>query len=650
MKLRLVIPRFSPPGFSYAFPLGLAYISSAVKAAGHEVTCLNLNNEEIVDRDAIEAAVKGFDPDVCGTGSISPLFGAVKEIMSVARETKPSIVNVIGGGVFSSAPEVVTPLLDIDMGVVGEGEETIVEILHALEHGGDLKDIKGIGVKGKDGECQRTEARPPIRDISKLPWPDYEGLDLERFLEIQNIADEAYSNIIDTPRSLPMISSRSCPYACTFCFHPTSRIYRERPMDAFFEELDWLIDKYDVNLLEICDELFTAKKQRALDFCERIKPYDLKWQVQLHVSMIDAELLETMEDAGCILASYGLESANDDVLLSMKKKATRAQIENALGLTHEKKVGIQGNFIFGDTAETMRTINDTMDWWSKHREYRVNLSFLQVYPGTPIYHHAVETGIIKETAKDGDLVQGIINTTILDNETYERMMRRLRIYRETLVIPAPVVQFEQQNGELVSGKPLYHIVWDCPRCGTRNDFRNVRTDMPHHQRALIFACRDCKTRFDVPNPTVPPVDDPELDELYNEAIARRQAGDVRGAAEKYLEIVNKTFPPFAPPPESYVRACFDLGNIFLREFNDVEHAIVYLGEAVMHRAFDPRCHFAFALALMNEGSIDGAQLHCETARRLISAENPDEMASVDQLAAAIASQKAADETPTFFIG
>ncbi len=142
------------------------------------------------------------------------------------------------------------------------------------------------------------------------------------------------------------------------------------------------MERYQPNILSIYDELFAYKKDRAVEFCERIKAYDIPWAVQLHVSVVDAELIERMADSGCKEVSYGLESANEHVLSSMKKKATRTQIANALEITYERKLGIQGNFIFGDAAETLATASDTLHWWAAHRHYGIALSFLKVYPGT----------------------------------------------------------------------------------------------------------------------------------------------------------------------------------------------------------------------------------------------------------------------------
>ena len=128
MKILLVVPRFVASARQlYEYPIGLAYISAALKQAGHDVLCQNLNLDNTPPADAVAAAVRRWRPDVCATGAISPVHGVVKVILDAAREADPGIVNVVGGGIFGSDPEMAARALDADIGVIGEGESTAVE-------------------------------------------------------------------------------------------------------------------------------------------------------------------------------------------------------------------------------------------------------------------------------------------------------------------------------------------------------------------------------------------------------------------------------------------------------------------------------------------------------------------------------------------
>jgi radical SAM superfamily enzyme YgiQ (UPF0313 family) len=352
MKILIVAPRYiKAPGEFYQFPLGLGYISAVLKKHGHDVFCLNSNKSDVPISQLVHQAVRSFSPDICATGAISPFLRQVKQIFKAARAAKPEIFNVVGGGVFSSDPEAALRLIDVDAGVIGEGEETIIELCQALKEHGDLSQVRGIAFSHK-GVVQRTANRPPIEALGSIPWPDYDGFGFGDTIINQLPNDAYFLHATNAPRSIDMISGRSCPYYCTFCFHPAGKGYRERPLDDFFAELEFRVRTYNINTLSLVDELFSLKKARLFEFCERIKPFNVHWTIQLHVNSVDDAILVRLKDAGCTYISYGIESMSQPVLNSMKKRSTTTQIDKVIRWTYDRKLGIQGNIIFGDTADT----------------------------------------------------------------------------------------------------------------------------------------------------------------------------------------------------------------------------------------------------------------------------------------------------------
>lgn len=629
MKFLLVAPKQVLKGYEYGFPLGIGYISSSLKQAGYEVRCINMNNTDEPTNEVVRQAVEEFDPDVCGSGATSLYYNQINEAFTAAKNTKPSIVNVVGGGVLSSAPDIALGLVNADIGVVGEGEHTILDIAEALGQGKNLNGVQGIVFDDGSGEIVHTEARPANRELDLLPWPDYEGFEVEALFDAQKVMDAPFYHIQDDPRCISMVSSRSCPFSCTFCFHPNGRIYRERSIDNFFEEIDYLVERYDVNLLDICDELFATKKKRLIEFCERIKPYNISWTCQLHVSVVNEETLRLMKDAGCSYISYGLESANNEILKSMQKKTTRERYDEILGITYDMKIGIQGNFIFGDTAETVETANDTMDWWSNNRKYQINLSLLQAYPGSVVYERAVKEGIVDR--KKDYLPQGLINITGMDDKDLGRLRERVLIFRETLVIPAKVLTFEKQVDSDPFRGDLYHIEWECPRCNHHNDFHNVTVDTPNAFQTLRMACRDCFTRFDIQNLARPTITEEVSDRMHQEATELQAQGKLQDAAEKYWEILNMEYPGMTRDrPRAYVKAAFDFGNMNL-QYQRFDKAVKLYGIAVSRQSYDPAYHMAFAIALLADKSPNAAKLHYDTAQRLQAVNSKTSGNGVDPL-------------------
>jgi len=170
MHVLLVVPRYgSRPKDFYQVPLGLGYIASAMKQAGHQVTGLNLNHHEGSVEDLVRAKVLEVDPDACASGTLAPYLSALKEIFSAARKAKPEIVNLAGGGFVSGEPEMSLAVLDIDIGVISEGEQTIVELLDCLERAEDLHAVNGIVFRDQNGNTFETKSREQIRDLGQLP-------------------------------------------------------------------------------------------------------------------------------------------------------------------------------------------------------------------------------------------------------------------------------------------------------------------------------------------------------------------------------------------------------------------------------------------------------------------------------------------------
>lgn len=647
MKFLLVAPKQVGKGRSYGFPLGIAYISSSLKQAGYEVQCINMNHTDEPAEAVIGRAVAAFDPDVCGSGSTSLYHQQVKDIFDAARKAKPSIVNVAGGGLVSSAPAIALKLVNADIGVIGEGEHTIVDVAEALRSGSDLATVQGIVFDDGNGTYAQTEKRTANKDLDSLPWPDYEGFAVEKLFDAQRPSDEPFFHITDDPRCISMISSRSCPFACTFCFHPNGRVYRERSLDDFFAELDHVIERYNINLIDIFDELFAVKKARLLEFCERIRPYAINWTCQLHVSVVDEEVMDLLKGSGCSYISYGLESANDDVLLSMKKKTTRAQYDRVLAITYDKKVGIQGNFIFGDPAETLETANDTMDWWANNREYEINLSILQAYPGSEVYEHGVREGLI-DRHKDY-LPQGIINVTNMTDAEANILNNRVSVYRESLVRPAKILAYDAQPEPDPHRGDLYTVRWECPRCGHHNTFANLTNDVTHNYQYYTLACRSCFSRSSVENRARKIWVDNAASGLLNEGLALKQACRYEDAAAKFTEVMGLPFPQLGyDKPDAYVHAATELGNMWLHLRKAPREAILFHGFALKHRAYDPRYHMLYAVSLASAGCAHAAKLHIDTARRLADAADGETLAAVENLAASIDEAVRQEREPRYF--
>ncbi len=498
MKFLIVIPRFIDRlGDYYDFPLGLAIISAVLKRDGHAVEVLNLNHcftEDVGEqlRQAIDERGAGV---VC-CGGLSAHYHAIMDVVNGARGAEKDVTLILGGGIISSEPELMTAELDADYAVIGEGELTMADLARALSAGEDATQLLGTLHKTASGRVIRNAPRPNIEDLNYVPFPDYEGFGVDDYLSFQRPSDNVYMNVQDEPRLLPVILSRSCPYQCTFCFHPLGNKYRRSSLDNFFDQVDVLVKKYKINMLAVLDELFSLNKENMIEFCERMKPYNLKWIAQLRVDQVSREMLEMLKDCGLFYISYGLESTSEVVLKSMKKHITAKQIEDALALSREIGIGIQGNFIFGDPAETLVTARETIDWWEKHYFYHINLTALIPYPGSQVYDYCLEQGLIQDKMEFVKKGCPSLNMTALNNIDYGT------IYAEARDAQAKNRQFAKNISAVQTGHDsykaahAYSLTMTCPHCDTVNVYNNFSCN---ELGAFKIVCRHCHQRSDVPS-------------------------------------------------------------------------------------------------------------------------------------------------------
>ena len=208
--ITIFAPQYKPIGQYYELPLGLAYIASSLKNAGLDVTVINENEEMLIHGSSYQSWLNDVfkRTDVLCTGGLSVHYNLIKNILNNARRINPNIKTILGGGLIGSEPELMVNEYNCNHGIVGEGEIATLELLQ-----GKITD--------------RIVKAPTIEDINILPFPDYDGLKVNNYLGRQLCGDEYYTYPVDNPRVLPIISSRSCPYSCTFCLPEGTKILTE---------------------------------------------------------------------------------------------------------------------------------------------------------------------------------------------------------------------------------------------------------------------------------------------------------------------------------------------------------------------------------------------------------------------------------------
>lgn len=447
-------------------PVGILYVSSYMKKMEISVHCLNLGLCDGEPMDELKQVILDKQIDIVATGDLVVNYDVVKEIVDCAKAVSENIITIIGGGLVTHSPEEAMQLIpNADFGVIGEGEVTDSELVLALEEGQDPGQVKGIVYRNGSKLC-KTLPREPIEDLDMLPWPDYEGFD---YFEIVR------RHLGDNNMTAPLTTSRSCPFQCTFCSTSGGGVlkkYRQRGLDSIFGELEYLVEHYHVKEVFLNDELFAVNEERLLSFCERIKPFHIKWYVYLRLGKhMQLELLREMREAGCVTVFYGLESANDEILKSMKKGTTQQEMLRVLEITKEAGLIARGSFIFGDTQETLETAESTMNWVEEHIDLLETVTFnpIRVYPGSELYARAVKAKRIPDTVEYIRAHCPLVNPSErMDEDTYQ-----ILVYEK---IPGFAARYrkklQQQNKECMNeniipdrSEGYYRHTFKCERCG-----------------------------------------------------------------------------------------------------------------------------------------------------------------------------------------
>lgn len=467
----------------YSFPIGMAYVSSSLKASGRTVYTYNLNYKTGTIEKNLKDVILNNDIDVIATGGLTAQYWQLERILQAARKIKPNIITWVGGGIITSDPINAMKALEIaDYGMIGEGEITICELADVVEGKRDRHKVKGL-IFEENENWVITEPREEIMDLDSLPYPDYEGFEYEQVLD--KIPTDIYA--LNHGRFGFVSFGRSCPFNCTFCFHPSGTKYRKRSMDSVFGEIDYLIEKFGIRNIAVTDELFVRKIEDVKEFCSRIKKRNIGFVISLRVDMVNREMLTLLRDSGCLSIGFGLESADNTVLASMKKHITVEQIEYALELCRDVGVNCNGNFIFGDQAETIETANNTISWWEKHPQYRIAMHLIVLYPGSELYKLALKQNIIKDPVqfiKDGC---PYLNISKMTDQEYKDVALKISLLRQgrTELLEEAKVEY------LGFGKAT--LTAKCPKCGKVNKWRGL--DVFRSLENLV--CEDCNNAMNV---------------------------------------------------------------------------------------------------------------------------------------------------------
>lgn len=411
MRILLVNPKSKLPIETRTSPsMALAYLGATSLRRGDEVRVWDGD----VERIPLPRVVAEFRPHVVGitanTTQIKSAWAAACQVKEVAQ-----VPIVLGGPHPTVLPEESAGRPEVDVVVRSEGEATWEELTDTLDRLGlaergyeavrdqaveALRHVLGITFRDEDGAVHSTPDRPTIADLDSLPWPAWHLFRLDRYTNLQPTLDhvEGYS--------LPILTSRGCPYRCTYCSQIMERRWRMRSAENVVAEWRWLVREVGAAEIGVLDDSFNIRRDRVLRICDLLIQEGLShvpWIMinGIRANLADEELLGRMRQAGCIRTAFGVESGNQQILDSIiHKQLTLDQVRAAFRAA--KKVGMEtiGFFIIGMPGETEETMEDTIRFAIELDPLVANFSMATPFPGTELYEIVKREG--KILAEDWD--------------------------------------------------------------------------------------------------------------------------------------------------------------------------------------------------------------------------------------------------------
>jgi anaerobic magnesium-protoporphyrin IX monomethyl ester cyclase len=456
MSKKTKIALVNPPTLKGVFhhqlyvPIGLAYLAAVLEKNGHEITVIDCPAMGI-DRNELKKKLETSKPDLVGVTSMTPTIKSTLQSTRVAREVCPDATIVVGGphATFMDR-QILNDESSVDVVVRGEGEQTLLELAQTSADSRTLQNVQGITFR-KGEKIVQTPNRAAIQNLDELPYPAYEHFALEKYL--------LYGKLF-----LPVITSRGCPFQCSFC--TTSRIfgkaYRTRSPKNIVDELEQIKNVYGADAFTFYDDTLTLDKNRIFKICEEIKTrrIDIPWDCQTRVDQVSKEILTKMKETNCQQVFFGVESGCQTILDAVNKKTTVEQNEKAIRMAKETGLFVSISIIIGYPGETKDMLQQTLDFIRRTEPDDVYLCVATPYPGTELRQLVENMGLKMSTEWElYDTVTPVFENPLLGDEEIRDLRRK---FYNGFYSPKYVLRhlFKRNfYSKIMARTALNHILW-----------------------------------------------------------------------------------------------------------------------------------------------------------------------------------------------
>jgi len=364
--------------------LGLGYIAAILEKNGYPIRYIDMYALNMTYTD-LERELKQEAPKFVGITFDTTTLIPARKVARIIRKINPNCKIIVGGCQVNIYPRETLQLEEFDIGVIGEGECTMLELMAKLENNEKLHDVAGIIFK-EANKLIETPPRPIIKNLDQLPFPARHLMPLNQYC----------TDLSKTKLFTTIISSRGCPYNCLFCLKNPP--WRGRSPKNVVDELEAVKNEFGIKEFLFIDLTMTVDKKRVIEICKEIirRKLDIIWEAQTRTDCVNQELLHWMKSAGCMRIRFGIESGDPRILKILRKNISLKQIEQGIKWTKNANLEVIAFFVLGCPGDTIQSITRTILFAKKLNPDFAFFGIAIPTPGTDMLELAIEQGIIEE--------------------------------------------------------------------------------------------------------------------------------------------------------------------------------------------------------------------------------------------------------------
>jgi anaerobic magnesium-protoporphyrin IX monomethyl ester cyclase len=394
--------------------MGVLMLAAVARTRGYDVHLIDAKEQGRALED-VSREIAALRPDVLGLSATTISVTNAARIAARVKELVPGVVTIVGGAHVSAIPErTLEAFPSIDYGIVGEGEHSLFDFLERLETGAPVETVAGLAYR-RDGKVVANPRAPYIDDLDQLPPPAWDLL--------PDFPHRFQPSLFSYPKSpvASLITSRGCPFSCSFCDRSTSGRKGRMHSVEYIVELCAQLESAGVRHVLFVDDLFTVRRDRVVALCNAFleRGFRFTWSCTSHPNLLDLDTMRLMKKAGCWQIAYGIESGSPRILNVVKHEVKIPKMRETLRLTRQAGIRAKGYVMLGHPTEGLDSLAETLEFLKTVELDMCQITKFTPYPGTPAYPTILKHGSFEENWEEMNAMNFVFVPNGLTREVLE---------------------------------------------------------------------------------------------------------------------------------------------------------------------------------------------------------------------------------------